>query len=380
MKKCAMTLLIMVLSSPLLALGNPTVTLQTASLGYPYTSPFVVNVAFSELVSGLAPAQVNITNGTVIGLTGGGCTPNFVMTIQPTLPGPIKIFIPANSATSQTTGLPNLVSNTLTITALNPDLRPSSNFDLRQWTLTLPIPIGQKDNAVSIGQVTLNGVPSLNTGYSNPPYFFTDPATGAMNFSVPLNGSTTPNSNFSRCELYEILPGASSTWKLSTFASNTLTASLLINHVPPIEKRFVIGQIHDTGNTDSSGHTASNSPLLKLYYDANVLDPNNAPCNGCIYAQVRTTPSQANFLKIINLIQNIPLNTLFIYKLTLLRDGTLTVKANTTSTIIKLNTSTNNTLGWGSQSMYFKAGAYNLEHDSISGGADGFYSLQVVHL
>ena len=212
------------------------------------------------------------------------------MTVQPSAPGPIKIFIPANVVTSVSTGMPNLASNTLNMTGLNPNVRPSSNFDLRQWTLTLPTPIGSKSSPTTIGQVTLNGIPSQNTGYSNPPYFVTDPVSGAMNFLVPLNGATTPGSDYSRSELYEILPGSSAYWKLSTFASNSLTASLLVSHVPPVEKRFVIGQIHDKGNTDPQGHTASNSPLLKLYYDANTLDPNKAPCNGCIYAQIRVTP------------------------------------------------------------------------------------------
>ena len=118
---------------------------------------------------------------------------------------------------------------------------------------------------------------------------------------------------------------------------------------------------------------------MKLYYDSNTLDPNRNPCNGCVYAQVRNTPSQSNYLKIVNLIRNIPLNTKFIYRLILIKDGSLTIKANNASTTVKLSTSTNNTIGWGAQQLYFKAGAYNLEHDSVIGGAVSFYSLQVAH-
>jgi hypothetical protein len=197
----------------------------------------------------------------------------------------------------------------------------------------------------------------------------------------PLNGGTTPGSEFSRCEFYEILPGASAYWTLSTFASNSLSASLLVSQVGPTQKRVIVGQIHDKGNTDSLGHTASNSPLLKLYYDRKALDPNNSICNGCIYAQIRTTPAQSSFLKIVNLAKNIPLNTIFKYNIMLLRDGTLTITANNLSTIIKLNTSTNNTIGWGTQQLYFKAGVYNLENSTSNtqGGAASFYSLQVAH-
>lgn len=378
MKKLIISLITMVLTVPLFA-ANPSVKLQTVSLGYPYNKTFTVNATFSEPVVGFGTDKVNITNGTVISVTGGTNQPIYTLTIQPMVPGLIKMFIPENSVVSLSSGAPNSVSNTLNINALDPSLHPSSNFNLKQWTLTLPIPLGKRANAVTIGQTTLNGVPSMNNGYTNPSYFFTDPVSGAMNFVVPLNGATTPGSGYSRCELLEILPGASPTWKLSTFATNTLTASLLVNHVPPIEKRFVIGQIHDKGNRDIYGHTASNSPLLKLYYDANKLDPNKNPCNGCIYAQIRLTPSQANFLKIVNLVHDIPLNTLFTYQITLLRNGSLKITANNSSTTIQLNTSINNTIGWGAQSLYFKAGAYNLEHDSTEGGADSFYSLSVIH-
>lgn len=367
--------------SPLFASVNPTTTLQTASLGYPYTHPLTVNVTFSEPVVGFGPAQVNITNGTVVSITGSGCQPNYVILIQPKIPGKITIFIPALSVTSMSTGAPNLVSNTLSIMGLNPAVRPALNFNLIPWTLTLPLPLGQNDNAIVIAETTLSGTPGVNNGYTNRPYFFTDPTTGAMNFFSPLNGGTTPNSVFARCELLEKLPGPSPTWTLKTFTTNTLAASLIVSAVTPSEKRIVIAQIHDKGNKDQFGNSASNSPLLKLYYDLNAFDPNDEPCNGCIYAQVRITPAQSSFLKIVNLIDNIPLNTLFMYQVKLLGNGALTIKANNTSTTIQLNTSNNNTIGWGAQSLYFKAGVYNLETGSSTtiGAAASFYSLQVTH-
>jgi hypothetical protein len=201
-----------------------------------------------------------------------------------------------------------------------------------------------------------------------------------MIFFAPLNGATTPNSSYPRCELLEALPGYPPTWTIKQFRSNTLTASLLVSQVPP-SKRIVIGQIHDTAKTDVYGHAASNSPLLKVYYDMNPLDPNKRPCNGCIYGQVRIVPAYGNFLKIVNLVNNVPLNTLFKYQMTLLRDGTLTIKANDTSTVVKLNPSNNNILGWGAQGLYFKAGMYVQDEGSSSvlGGTSKFYSLQVKH-
>lgn len=379
MRKIVMFLFVMLLTSSLIAASKPTVSLQVDSLGVLFSKPFIVKVIFSEPVLDFNASDLIITNGTVTRIEGAIPGSNFDLMIQPTEPGSVRVIIPADMVVSQRSGLLNSASNSLAMTALDPNLRPASNFDLSNWILTLPLPIGKRDNAITIGQKTLNGTPSLNNGYANPPYFYTDPVTGAMNFLVPLNGATTPNSDYARSELLEVIPGASRTWKLSTFDTNRMTASVFITRTPPVEKRFVIGQIHDKGNTDSFGHTASNSPLLKLYYDANKLDPNKNPCNGCVYAQIRNTPSQSNYLKIVNLIRNIPLNTKFIYRLILLRDGSLTIKANNASTTIKLSTSTNNTIGWGAQQLYFKAGAYNLEHDSVDGGAVSFYSLQVAH-
>ena len=369
------------LTIPPAAVVEPSVILQTTTLSNPFPLPFQVNVTFSELVVGLAPAGINVTNGSVANIAGSSGQATYIISIQPTATGVVTATIPAGSVVSVSSGAPNQASSLLTIPGLNPALRPASNFDLKTWSLTLPLPLGAQSNAIAIGQATLNGTSGANNGYTNEPYFFTNPVSGAMNMFAPLNGGTTPGSEFSRCEFYEILPGASAYWKLSTFASNALSASLLVSQVAPVQNRVIIGQIHDKGNTDSLGHTASNSPLLKLYYDRDASDPNNSICNGCIYAQIRTTPAQSSFLKIVNLAKNIPLNTIFKYNITLLRDGTLTIKVNNLSTFIKLNTSTNNTVGWGAQQLYFKAGVYNLEFGSsnIVGGAASFYSLQVAH-
>ena len=369
------------LTIPAAVVTGPTVTLQTSTLSNPYPSTFPVNVIFSERVRGFDLTDVNVTNGTVVSITGNICQLNYVMVIQPNGAGPVTAIIPANSVMSLATGAPNQTSNLLSISGLNPNLRPASNFNLNNWNLNLPLPLGSKSNPLSIGQPALSGTPGLNNGYTNQPYFFTDPVTGAMNFFAPLNGGTSSINGNSKSALYERLPGPSSYWKLSTFASNSLTASLLVSQVPPLMKRIVIGQIHYKGNTDSFGNTASDSPFVKLYYDMNAVDPDNNRCNGCVYAQIRTTPSQSSYLPIVNLIQDIPLNTIFMYKLTLLRDGTLTIKANDASTTIKVSASANNTIGFGAQDLYFQAGVINQENgtSNVLGGAASFYSLEVTH-
>jgi hypothetical protein len=378
MKKFVVMLYLLMFASSLFAASGPKVTLQTASLGYPYAQSFTVNVTFSEPVTGMGHGVVNVTNAYVNSVIGSKS--NYVMVLTPITPGPVSVFIPGNSVKSLITGELNQASNKLNITALDPALQPSSNFDLSNWSLVIPLPLGGIGEATSISNTTLNGIPAINSGYSNPPYFFTG-LFGSMNFFAPLNGATTPGSVFPRTELIEMLPGLSPTWKLSTFTSNTLTASLLVSEVPP-SKRIVIGKIQDKGNPDDTDQVVAKKSLVKLYYDLNLLDPNNNPCNGCVYARIRPVPAQDFFLKTVTLINNIPLNKLFMFKFTLLGDGTLTIKANNVSTKVLLNTSTDNTIGWGSQELYFRVGVYVPENGSsnVQGGADSFYSLEVKHV
>ena len=379
MKQLISSLFLLVLSSSPFADPNPSTTLHTTALGYPYTAPFKVEVLFSEPVTGFDATVVNLVNATITTVTGSNAS--YVMTITPTIPGPITIFIPANVVKSLTTGAPNKTSNKLNITALDPILNPSSNFNLLAWTLTLPLPLGEQGNAISIDTPILNGYPILNTGYSNPPYFFTDTVTGSMNFFAPLNGATTTNSFFPKSELSEkLLNSTSPSWRLATFESNSMTASLLVTQVPP-SKRIIIGALRDKGNSDASGVLVAKKALVKLFYDLNQLDPNGNPCNGCVYAQIRPVPIQDIYLKTVVLANNTPLNKLFIYRITVLRDGTLTVKVNNKSTSFNLNTSLDNTVGWGTQELLFKAGVYvpDTGTSNVLGGAVNFYSLQVKH-
>lgn len=380
MRNFVSTLVMLFSISPLFAASDLSTTLKTAALGYPYTQAFVVNVVFSEPVTAFALENVNIVNARITNIV-NKCDTTFVLTITPILPGPITIFVPANQVKALSTGLSNLVSNKLKIKALDPILHPSSNFDLSLWTLILPLPLGDIGNAITINSTTLNGFPSLNTGYINPPYFYTDVVTGAMNFFAPLNGATTINSVYPRSELSEYLPRFPHSWTLETYASNTLTASLLVSEVPP-SKRILVGKIQDKGNSDASGTVVASKTLVKIYYDLNQLDPNGNACNGCIYARIRPVPAQDLFLKTVTLAKNTPLNKLFIYKIILLRDGTLNVKVNDVSTTYNLNTSTDNTMGWGTQELFFKAGVNILDNGASSsiGGQVSFRSIEIKHV
>ena len=106
---------------------DPTVDLKTTSLGYPYTKNFSVNVKFSQSVLGLNSSQVKVTNSSIDSITGSGAT--YVMVIAPVNPGKIDISIPVGSVKSFANA-PNQGSAILSIAALDPLVKPSSNFNL----------------------------------------------------------------------------------------------------------------------------------------------------------------------------------------------------------------------------------------------------------
>ncbi|WP_158617456.1 polysaccharide lyase family 7 protein [Legionella sp. km772] len=356
----------------LFAASTNTVTLKTNSLGYPYSKMFQVDVTFSQPIAGLYSSQVKVANGSIDSIIGSGT--NYSMLVTPINPGEVDISILGNSVSSLT-NTANKESNLLKINALDPLMRPSSNFNLDGWNLTMPLPLGNSSDALMIKQPVLSGVASANSGYTQAPYFSTDSTTGAMKFFAPLNGATTDNSDYPRTELSEIL-----NWKIANFASNEMISSVRVNKIPP-SKKIIIGQIHHKAVIDAYGKSVSAKPLLKITYDLNKLDPNKQTCNGCVYIQIRTIPGSETFLKRVTLAKNIPLNQTFIYDVVLLKDGTLSVKVNNTSTLAKINTSTNNKLGWGMQDLYFKAGVYLLDNGTSSsdGGGVSMDSLQVSH-
>lgn len=364
------------LSLSFASFANPTVKFLTPSLGFSNNAPFSLNIHFSDPVDGFSPSNITVTNAVVTGFNGIGA--NYTAQILPLINnGLMKVSIPANSASSTIDNTPNSASKVLSIRALSPLLHPSSNFDLSRFELITPLPIGGIGEAERIESYQLNGSPSANTGYSNPPYFYTDPVTGSMNFFAPLNGATTPNSTFPRSELSE---EENLQWSISTFTNNSLTASLLIKQVPP-SGTLTIGQIHDRGDTDPYGTSAPNEPLIKLMYGTKPII-NKQNCGGCIHAQIRNTPvTPSNKQMDIVIATDVSLNSIFSYVIDLKNDGTLTIKANNQTQTIKLSTSNNNTIGWGSQYFLFHAGAYLHENGTspTEGGQANFYYLNLKH-
>ncbi|MEM9682689.1 MAG: polysaccharide lyase family 7 protein, partial [Pseudomonadota bacterium] len=162
---------------------------------------------------------------------------------------------------------------------LDPEKSPGENFDLSGWYITTPADDDGDGKADSIYEN------ELAAGWTDPRYFYTDPATGGMVFRVtPTGAKTSANTSYTRTELRGMLRKGDyavatrveggypnkNNWVFSSAplsaqaaaggVDGKLFATLAVNQVTRQGTdnqvgRVVIGQIH-----------AKNDEPIRLYY------------------------------------------------------------------------------------------------------------------
>ncbi len=162
---------------------------------------------------------------------------------------------------------------------LDPAKTPGENFDLTGWYVTTPADDDGDGKADSVYEN------ELAAGWTDPRFFYTDPATGGMVFRVtPAGAKTSKNTSYTRTELRGMLRKGDYTietrveggypnknnWVFSSAplsaraasagVDGKLTATLAVNQVTRQGAdgqvgRVVIGQIH-----------AKNDEPIRLYY------------------------------------------------------------------------------------------------------------------
>lgn len=277
--------------------------------------------------------------------------------------------------------------------SLNPNVPPSGNFDLLDWTISVPVDNNNDGKADTIKENQLNG------GYSRHPYFFTA-ADGGMVFRSYVKGpKTSTNTKFTRSELREMLRRGNTShatkgvnknnWVFGTAPSSdrskaggvdgTLTATLAVNKVTTNgdakeRGRVVIGQIH-----------ANDDEPVRLYYRKL---PGNS--KGSIYFAHEPRSGSEKWVEMIgsrsdsasNPSNGIALNEKFSYRIrvtgntlavTIMRPG----KSDITRTVDMKNSGYTS----GGQYMYFKAGVYLQDRTSSDSqyAQATFYSLSNKH-
>jgi poly(beta-D-mannuronate) lyase len=254
---------------------------------------------------------------------------------------------------------------------LDPTKKPSENFDLLDWYITLPTDLNKDLKADIIYEKPLSG------GFELKPLFYTG-ADGGMVFACPNVGAkTSKNTKYARTELREMLRRGNSRIKTqgitrnnwvfgSSHGSNrrksgavegSLEATLAVNRVSTtgddkMVGRVIIGQIH-----------ATDDEPIRLYYRKL---PNNS--KGSIYFAHEINDGDDNWVDLVGSRSHtlgdpeagIELNEKFSYKITvendilyvtLIRQG----KTNITQSFDMKESG----YGKSNQYMYFKAGVYN---------------------
>jgi hypothetical protein len=222
-------------------------------------------------------------------------------------------------------------------------------IDLNTWNLT--IPVGEPATTIN--------TPLLAAGYQDD-YFKN--INGTLFFWAPVDGTTTKNAKYPRSELRETYAdGSRRNWKYQD-ADNTLDATLKVTQVPSTGK-IVIGQIHNVEGDD---------PPIKVQYQYSTSDK-----TGKIVAIYRTKPGVDSTSVTIH--SGVPMNQSFSYTIRLTPAGTLAVYTKVNSLSQRWTTKLDS--AWGTQTMYFKAGAYVQDNagDNSEAGAVQFNKLQILH-
>lgn len=246
---------------------------------------------------------------------------------------------------------------------LNPNLPPSSNFNLKIWNLTLPVPKSGSSDPLTITNT------QLAAGYTNPNFFYTSKTDGQMVFHCPAVGTTTANSDYPRAELREV--GTGTDWKMLS-GSHILQATLQVVH-NPTRKGIYIGQIH--------GDDANLEPqIAKLLWTI----------DNKITIQIKNDSSPSSS-EITYPLGQYTLGETISYSISMIPtttagQSTLTVSVSHYDVSAKkIVTTTNSNIFkntyWNKQGYYFKAGAYVQEN--VAGTTDygevHFSALNVTH-
>lgn len=279
------------------------------------------------------------------------------------------------------------------VIVLDPKATPAQNFDLTDWSISLPVDTNKDDIADNVPENY------LAKGLSFNPIFYTA-NDGGMVFYAPIKGpKTSKNTKYTRTELREMLRAGDlnvktkgitkNNWVFSTAKrkirkkaggiDGTLEATLAVNHVTITGDdkqvgRVIVGQIH-----------ATDDEPIRLYYRKL---PQNT--KGAIYIAHEPLTGDEQWYNLIgsradNASDNedgIALNEIFSYRIAVVGNLlTVTIIRQGKPDVEQKVDMTNSGYHKNDQYMYFKAGVYNQNNSGEA--ADyvqaTFYQLENSH-
>jgi hypothetical protein len=100
---------------PVIPVDTTSPTLTISTLSNSVTSPFIITITPSELITGLDLTDITVTNGAASALTGPDGSGNYTVTITPTAAGDITIQIPDSTIQDNSSNPNKAASNILTV-------------------------------------------------------------------------------------------------------------------------------------------------------------------------------------------------------------------------------------------------------------------------
>jgi poly(beta-D-mannuronate) lyase len=272
---------------------------------------------------------------------------------------------------------------------LGADKPPSDNFDLLDWSLTLPTDLNKDLKADTIYEKP------LSSGFELKPLFYTAD-DGGMVFACPNVGAkTSKNTKYARTELREMLRRGNMRVKTQGITKNnwvfaaahgsvkrkaaavegSLEATLAVNRVSTTgdEKkvgRVIIGQIHATDDEPIRLYYRKlpNNQFGSIYFAHEENDGDDTWVN-LIGSRSHTLPDPTDGIK---------LNEKFSYKISVENNVLfVTLIRQSKPNITKTFDMTDSGYGKSNQYMYFKAGVYNQNN---GGNAKDYVQATFYHL
>lgn len=279
------------------------------------------------------------------------------------------------------------------IVSLDPTVTPAENFDLTDWSISLPVDTNKDGIADNVPEQY------LAKGLSIKPIFYTG-EDGGMVFYCPSEGpKTSKNTKYTRTELREMLRAGNTristkgisknNWVFSTAkrsvrkksggVDGTLEATLAVNHVTTtgnIKKlgRVIVGQIH-----------ATDDEPLRLYYRKL---PHNT--RGSIYIAHEPLEGDEQWYDLIGSRASnakdpedgVALDEVFSYRIEVVGDLlTVTIIRSGKPDVVQQVDMSDSGYTRNDQYMYFKAGVYNQNNDAEKNDyvQATFYQLENSH-
>ncbi|KQV67864.1 hypothetical protein ASC64_11735 [Nocardioides sp. Root122] len=177
----------------------PTATLTSPTAAVVTTSPIPVVIAFSEAVTGLAVDDVEVTNGTLTNLVGGGT--RWTADLVPADDGTVTARVVADAVTDQA-GHPSLASATLTreLDSTRPTLALTSPLGGTVTASTIPVTATFSKRVLGFGESDLQTTRATVAGFTQVDdrtwhFDLVATADGRVGVSVPENAAASAGGN-----------------------------------------------------------------------------------------------------------------------------------------------------------------------------------------